>query len=152
MKIQFNLNGKKLTVEVDPDKPLLFLLRNHLGINGPKYGCGLGQCGACRVLIDDQAQNSCVLPVSAAAGKQIVTLKGLTEKENLHPVQKAFIEEQAAQCGYCTNGMIISATALLKTNPNPNEQEIRTALLNNLCRCGTQSRVIRAVKRAAQNG
>lgn len=148
--IKLFVNGKQHTVEADPDTPLLYVLRNQLGLYGPKYGCGLGQCGACMVLVEGQAVMSCTLPVKATEGKTILTLAGLAKEGGaLHPVQQAFIDEQAAQCGYCTNGMIISAFALLRQNPKPNEQEIRQALLANLCRCGTQSRVMRAIGRAA---
>jgi len=150
--LQFTLNGKSVRAEAGADEPLLYVLRNQLNINGPKYGCGLGQCGACMVLIDGQASLSCVVPASTAAGKTITTLAGLADENgSLHPLQQAFIDEQAAQCGYCTNGMIISAASLLKNNTNPGETEIRQALQTNLCRCGTQSRVIRAVKRAVKN-
>lgn len=149
--IALTVNRQKRTVETDPETPLLYILRNQFTLNGPKYGCGLGQCGACMVLIDNQPVMSCMLSAEAAAGKEIVTLAGIAEKDGaLHPVQQAFIEEQAAQCGYCTSGMILSVVALLERNPSPNEAEIRQALQINLCRCGTHSRVIRAVQRAIE--
>ena len=150
-KLRLSVNAESHSLEVDPAAPLLYVLRNQLELNGPKYGCGSGQCGACMVLIDGQAVMSCLVPVKGVEGKEVVTLAGLTgEAGALHPVQQAFIEEQAAQCGYCTNGMILSAVALLDRNPQPGEAEIRRALLPNLCRCGAQSRVVRAVLRAAQ--
>ena len=150
-KLRLSVNADSHSLEVDPATPLLYGLRNQLELNGPKYGCGSGQCGACMVLIDGQAVMSCLVPVKGVEGKEVVTLAGLTgEAGALHPVQQAFIEEQAAQCGYCTNGMILSAVALLERNPQPGEAEIRRALQPNLCRCGAQSRVIRAVLRAVR--
>ncbi len=149
--ISLNVNGKRVTAKVDPQTPLLYVLRNQMELNGPKYGCGLGQCGACMVLIDGQTSLSCVIPVNTVEDKKITTLAGISEGKNtLHPVQQAFIEEQAAQCGYCTNGMIISAIALLNNNSNPKEADIRQSLQTNLCRCGTQSRVIRAIQKATE--
>lgn len=149
--LQLSVNGKKHTTEVDPDTPLLYVLRNQLALNGPKYGCGLGQCGSCMVLLDQQAVLSCLLPVRAVADQEITTLKGLVQNDDsLHPVQQAFVDEQAAQCGYCTNGMIMATVALLHHTPQPDEQAIRDGLQLNLCRCGSQSRVIRGVQRAAQ--
>jgi nicotinate dehydrogenase subunit A len=148
--IQLHVNGKMHTIEVDPSTPLLYVLRNQLALNSPKYGCGLQQCGACMVLLNGKAEPSCMLPVNAVKDKIIVTLEGLVQKDNtLHPVQQAFVEEQAAQCGYCLNGMVISAVALLKEDPQPNDAAIRAGLQRSLCRCGTQSRIIKAVKRAA---
>ncbi len=144
------VNGKTAVTEARPDTPLLYVLRNDLGLNGPKFGCGLAQCGACMVLADGLAVASCVTPVRRAEGKVIVTLEGLGTIENPHPLQKAFIEEQAAQCGYCINGMIMSAKALLDRQPHPSEHDVREALALNLCRCGTHGRIIRAVLRAAQ--
>lgn len=135
---------------VEADTPLLYVLRNDLELNGPKYGCGLGQCGACAVLIDGKAARSCVLPVKAVEGREITTLEGLGDRSAPDPVQRAFIEEQAAQCGYCLNGMIITARALLSRNPDPSEAQIREALRFNLCRCGTHIEIIRAVRRAAR--
>jgi nicotinate dehydrogenase subunit A len=148
--IQLNVNGQKHTLQVDAATPLLYVLRNQLQLNGPKYGCGLQQCGACMVLLNGKAEPSCMLPASAVQDKTIVTLEGLVQKDNtLHPVQEAFVQEQAAQCGYCLNGMVISAVALLNEQPHPNDADIRTGLQRSLCRCGTQSRIIKAVKRAA---
>lgn len=148
---QLTVNGEKKVVKVDPDTPLLYVLRNQLALYGPKYGCGLGQCGACMVMIDNEPIMSCMSTVKAAEGKEVTTLAGLVKKDgSLHPIQQAFIDEQAAQCGYCTNGMILSAFALLKRNPSPNENEIRQALQINLCRCGSQSRVLRAIHRAIE--
>jgi len=148
--LKLQVNGKMHTIEVDPSTPLLYVLRNQLALNSPKYGCGLQQCGACMVLLNGKAEPSCMLPVSAVKDKTIVTLEGLVQKDNtLHPVQQAFVEEQAAQCGYCLNGMVISAVALLNEDPQPNDAVIRAGLQRSLCRCGTQSRIIKAVKRAA---
>jgi nicotinate dehydrogenase subunit A len=148
--VSMHVNGKPVTLEVDdPDMPLLYALRNDLGLHGPRFGCGLGQCGACTVHVDGAARRSCVTPVESVAGKQVLTLEGLGTPADPDPVQKAFIEEQAVQCGYCINGMIMQAKALLAQTRNPTEQEIRTALANNLCRCGTHVRIIRAVQRAA---
>src|SRR5262245_57335461 len=129
--------------------PLLYALRDDMALHGPKFGCGLGQCGACTVIVDGEAVRSCQTPVSSLAGKNIQTLEGLGSPENLSKVQAAFVEEQAAQCGYCTNGMIMSATALLAKTPKPTEAQVRTALAGNLCRCGSHVRVLRAVMRAA---
>jgi nicotinate dehydrogenase subunit A len=148
--ISLTVNGKKHVVDVSPDTPLLYVLRNDLGLNGPKFGCGLGQCGACTVIMDSNAVLSCVMPVERAIGHKIVTLEGLGSPEMPHPLQKAFIEEQAAQCGYCVNGMIMRSKVLLDRTPNPTEQEIRNALSHNLCRCGTHLNIIRAVQRAAK--
>lgn len=147
--IQLQVNGKKLAVQADPATPLLYVLRNQLQLNGPKYGCGLQQCGACMVLLNGKAQPSCMIPVSAVKEQTIVTLEGLAKDNKLHPVQEAFVQEQAAQCGYCLNGMVISAVALLAENPKPDDAAIREGLERSLCRCGSQSRIIRAVKRAA---
>ena len=133
-----------------PDASLLAVLRNDLGLNGPKYGCGLGECGACTVLVDGVAARSCVIPVGGVAGREITTLEGLGSLEAPHPVQQAFIDAQAAQCGYCINGMIMTAKALLDRNPDPSEAEVRKALDHNLCRCGTHLRIVRAVRRAAK--
>jgi nicotinate dehydrogenase subunit A len=151
--VPLHVNGKTTTVEVDdPDMPLLYVLRDNLGLHGPRFGCGLGQCGACTVHLDGKAVRSCVTPLSSLTpGQQVVTLEGLGSAGNLHPVQKAFIEEQAVQCGYCINGMIMQSAAFLAANRNPSEAEIRQALANNLCRCGTHVRILRAVKRAASN-
>ena len=143
------VNGRRHEVAASPDTPLLYVLRNDLELNGPKFGCGLAQCGACTVLIDGKPARSCSVPVSAAAKGAITTLEGLGTMEKLHPLQRAFIEEQACQCGYCSNGMIMSAKALLDRNPHPTETEVRQGLATNLCRCGTHNRIIRAVLRAA---
>ncbi len=143
------VNGASRTVRTDADTPLLYVLRNDLEMNGAKFGCGLAQCGACTVHIDGRAARSCVTPVSSLAGKNVTTLEGIGTLDKLHPLQKAFLDEQAAQCGYCTNGMIMSAKALLDANPKPTEAQIKTALAGNLCRCGSHNRVVRAVQRAA---
>jgi nicotinate dehydrogenase subunit A len=149
--IQLQVNGKKHSVQVDPATPLLFVLRNYLSLNGPKYGCGAQQCGSCMVLLDGKAEPSCMITVDSVQHKAITTLEGLTQSNGeLHPVQAAFVTEQAAQCGYCLNGMVMQAVALLKENPKPNDAAIRAALQRSLCRCGTQSRIIKAVKRAAE--
>jgi nicotinate dehydrogenase subunit A len=150
-RISFRVNGKAHTVDVDPDTPLLYILRNDLEQNGPKYGCGQGQCGSCTVLINSRTARSCIVPTSMAKSTEITTLDGLGSRENPHPVQKAFIEEQAAQCGYCLNGMVMQATALLAINPRPTEAEIKDALASNLCRCGAHVEIVAAVKRAAMN-
>ena len=151
MKVAFNLNGKQTSVTADdPEMPLLYALRNDLGTHGPRFGCGLGQCGSCTVHLDGKAARSCSIPVSAAAGKKVVTLEGLGTPAKPHPLQQAFIDEQAVQCGYCINGMIMQAAAFLQTTKNPTEQQIRAALAENLCRCGTHLRIVRAVKRAAE--
>ncbi|HMD89141.1 MAG TPA: (2Fe-2S)-binding protein [Anaerolineaceae bacterium] len=144
------VNGKSHTVQAAADTPLLYVLRNELGLHAPQFGCGLEQCGACMVLIGAEAKQSCKLTVAEVGQTPITTLEGLNEDGQLHPVVRAFIEEEAAQCGYCTNGMIISATALLLTNPEPSDKKIRAALDGNLCRCGSHLRILRAVKRAAE--
>ena len=146
-----NVNGKRVAVAYDdPEMPLLYALRDNLGLHGPRFGCGLGQCGACTVHIDGAAVRSCITSVGSLEARQkIVTLEGLGTAARLHPVQKAFIDEQAAQCGYCINGMIMQAAAFLAANKKPSDAEIKDALANNLCRCGTHARIVRAVKRAA---
>jgi len=146
------VNGQQVEISIDdPDIPLLYALRENLGLHGPRFGCGLGQCGACTVHIDGKAVRSCVTPLSALKpGNEVVTLEGLGSPQNPHPLQKAFIVEQAAQCGYCINGMIMSAKALLDTNPHPSEAQVREGLAGNLCRCGTHGRIIRAVLKASQ--
>jgi nicotinate dehydrogenase subunit A len=146
-----NVNGKTVAINIDDaDMPLLYALRNDLGLHGPRFGCGLGQCGACTVHIDGAAVRSCVMPLSALGDKtKIVTLEGLGTPERPHPVQKAFIDAQAAQCGYCINGMIMQSAAFLTAHKNPSEADIKNALANNLCRCGTHARIVRAVKNAA---
>jgi nicotinate dehydrogenase subunit A len=143
------VNGADQNLSVEPDTPLLYVLRNDVGLNGPKFGCGLAQCGACTVLIDGKPVRSCVTPVSAVKGP-ITTIEGLGTIEKLHPLQKAFIEEQACQCGYCGNGMVMSAQALLAKNPRPTNEEIRQALNGHLCRCASHNRIVRAVQRAAK--
>jgi nicotinate dehydrogenase subunit A len=150
MAISLKVNGVSRSVPAEPDTPLLYVLRNDLDLNGAKYGCGLSQCGACTVLIDGKAVRSCVTPLSAVAISEITTIEGLGSIDKPHALQQAFIDEQAAQCGYCTNGMIMSAKELLDRNPRPNETDVRAALAGNLCRCGTHNRIIRAVLRAAQ--
>jgi nicotinate dehydrogenase subunit A len=144
------VNGATREVSVEPDTPLLYILRNDLELNGPRFGCGLAQCGACTVLIDGRPTRSCVTAMSSLGAKSVTTLEGLGPKDRLHPLQKAFIEEQAAQCGYCTNGMIMTAKALLDKSPRPTEAQIKKALAANLCRCGTHNRVVRAVLRASR--
>ncbi|NWE41267.1 (2Fe-2S)-binding protein [Pseudomonas yamanorum] len=148
--VTLEVNGHTTHVSAMADTPLLLILRNDLQLNGPKYGCGLGECGACTVIIDGVAARSCVFPLSGAVGRDIVTLEGLGTRETPHRVQQAFIDEQAAQCGYCLNGMIMTAKALLDRNPNPSEAEVRTELSGNLCRCGTHIEILRAVLRAAR--
>ena len=148
--ITLRVNGRDETLSVAADTSLLHVLRNDLGLNGPKYGCGLGQCGACTVLVDGVAARACVLPVGGAAGRSVTTLEGLGTREALHPVQRAFIEEQAAQCGYCLNGMIMSTVALLERLPAPTDGQVRDALSHNLCRCGTHVEILNAVRRAAE--
>ena len=145
-----SINGQNRQIEsADPDQPLLYALRNDLALTGAKFGCGLGQCGACSVLVDGEAIRSCQISVSQAVGKTITTLEGLGTIDNPHPVQAAFITDQAAQCGYCANGMVINAVALLGRNPKPNLDDVKQALANNLCRCGTHDRILRAVMRAS---
>ena len=144
-----NVNGQRRRVEADSDSPLLYVLRDQLELHGPKFGCGLGQCGACTVHIDGQAMRSCVFPVSAVAGKPVTTLEGLGSTAKPSVLQQAFIDEQAAQCGYCINGMVMQAADLLKRTPRPSEQQIREGLAMNLCRCGTHQRIVRAVQRAS---
>jgi nicotinate dehydrogenase subunit A len=148
--ITLNVNGKSHQVDADPATPLLYVLRDQLALNGAKFGCGLGQCGACTVMADGEAIFSCVVPVSVLQGRRIKTLEGLGTIERPGPVQRAFIEEQAAQCGFCIPGMIMRAQALLEKNPSPSQAETRQALNTNLCRCGTHMRVLRAVERAAR--
>lgn len=148
---QLTVNGKRVTVDIDdPDMPLLYALRDNLALHGPRFGCGLAQCGACTVHVDGQAVRSCVTALSSLKSSQkIVTLEGLGSGNKLHPVQQAFVEEQAAQCGYCINGMIMESAAFLSTNKKPTDTQIRQALANNLCRCGTHDRIVKAVKRAS---
>jgi nicotinate dehydrogenase subunit A len=150
--ISFSLNGKQRSVRVDdPEMPLLYALRNDLDLHAPRYGCGLAQCGSCTVHVNGQAVRSCSLPIAKAAGTKVLTLEGLGTPQKPHALQKAFIEEQAVQCGYCINGMIMQAAAFLQTNKRPSEAQIKEALARNLCRCGTHARIVRAVKRASES-
>lgn len=149
MTLTLNVNGTDHQVHAEPDTPLLYVLRDDLGLNGAKYGCGLGQCGACTVQLDGKAIFSCVTPVAAVSGRSVRTVEGLGTIERMSPLQQAFEAEQAAQCGYCIAGMIMRAQALLEANPNPDEFEIRRHMQTNLCRCGTHMRILRAVRRAA---
>jgi nicotinate dehydrogenase subunit A len=146
------VNGREQTVSADAETPLLYVLRNDLALDGPKFGCGLKQCGACAVLQDGVEIRSCVTPVSSVAGHEITTCEGLGTVGRLHPLQDAFVAEQAAQCGYCISGMVIAAAALLKGNPKPSVAEIKAGLDGHLCRCGTHLRIVRAVERAAREG
>lgn len=148
MTLKLTVNGKVHELSVPPQTPLLNVLRNDLALNGPKYGCGLGECGACSVLIDGMAARSCVLPVAAAVGHSVTTLEGLSHHGQLDPVQQAFIEAQAAQCGYCLNGMIITIRALLNHHDDPSAHQIRAALEHNICRCGTHVEILQAAERA----
>jgi nicotinate dehydrogenase subunit A len=150
MRIAFTVNGHDQALEVEAETPLLYVLRDDLHLNAPKFGCGAAQCGACTVIMNGRAIRSCVTPMAAAANARITTLEGLGTAEDPHPIQRAFIDEQAAQCGYCTNGMIMTAKALLDRHPNPTEQQIRAALAGNLCRCGTHIEILAAVRRAAE--
>ena len=145
-----NVNGQTRTVEADSDTPLLYVLHDNLALLGPKFGCGMAQCGACTIHIDGVAARSCVIPVSELKDRAITTLEGLGSSANPHPLQQAFIDEQAVQCGYCINGMIMTSASLLAQNKNPSDSEIRSALAGNLCRCGTHQRIVAAVKRAAK--
>ena len=149
-ELTITVNGKPHRVEATPDTPLLYVLRNELGLNGPQFGCGSESCGACTVLLGSKVVKSCKLPISEATGGAITTLEGLSAEGELHPVQRAFVEEQAAQCGYCSNGMIMATAALLAKNPHPTDPQIREALDGNLCRCGAHLRILRAVRRAAE--
>jgi aerobic-type carbon monoxide dehydrogenase small subunit (CoxS/CutS family) len=148
--ISFQLNGKKTEVLIDPTQTLLWVLRNHFGLTGTKYGCGMGFCGSCTVLIDNEAVRSCTVTLGDVKGKSIVTIEGLADGDQLHPVQKAFIEHDALQCGYCTPGMIMNATGLLLKNPAPTEIQIREGMENNFCRCGAHVRIVAAVQTAAE--
>jgi nicotinate dehydrogenase subunit A len=150
MAIDFELNAKPVSVDVDPQTPLLEVLRNDIGLNGPKFGCGLAQCGACAVLLDGVSVRSCVLPVQSVAGKRVTTLEGLGTEAYPHALQTAFIEHQALQCGYCVSGIITTAAAFLEQNPAPTDDEIRQALSGHLCRCGAQQRMVRAIAAAAR--
>jgi len=148
--VTFVLNGEERSVDTAPATPLLYVLRGAFGLNGAKYGCGLAQCGACNVEIDGRVRASCTTPVSAVAGRSITTVEGFASGDAMHPLQRAFVKHQAAQCGYCVAGILVSAKALLDRNPDPSDAEIRTALDGNLCRCGTHTRIIAAVKTAAE--
>ena len=148
-EIAFTLNGRATSVQADPDQTLLDVLRNTLALKATRMGCGLGQCGACTVILGEHAVSSCDTPMWSVAGKEVTTLEGLGSRAAPHPLQTAFIEEQALQCGYCTSGILMAAAALLKRNPQPSESDIRQALEGNLCRCGVHNRVVRAVKRAS---
>ena len=152
MAITVNVNGKPRTTSAAPATPLLYVLRNDFELNAAKYGCGASQCGACTVLVDDKPVRSCVTPLSTVGASSVTTLEGLGSQDKLHALQKAFIDEQAAQCGYCIPGMIMSAKALLDANPRPTDADIIEALSGNLCRCGTHNRIVRAIKRAAAGG
>ena len=143
------VNGRRQLVDADPDTPLLYVLRADLRLNGAKFGCGLAQCGACTIIMDGKTIRSCVTPLSVASHRTLITLEGLGSTKKLHPLQEAFVDEQAAQCGYCINGMIMTAKVLLDKNPRPTDEQIKRALAGNLCRCGTHLRIIRAVKRAS---
>jgi nicotinate dehydrogenase subunit A len=148
-RIEIHVNGARRRVEAEPDSPLLYVLRDQLALHGPKFGCGLGQCGACTVLVDGQAMRSCSVPVSAIGARPVTTLEGFVRDGRPSALQQAFIDEQAAQCGYCINGMIVQAADLLRRIPRPTEQQIRDGLAMNLCRCGTHQRIVRAVQRAS---
>jgi len=148
-RIPLKVNGKAQVIDAEPDMPLLYALRNDLQLNGPKFGCGLAQCGACTVIMDGNAIRSCITPISATRNKSVTTLEGLGSTKKMHKIQQAFVDEQALQCGYCANGMIMTTKALLDRNPRPTDPQIKEALAGNLCRCGTHVRILRAVKRAA---
>jgi isoquinoline 1-oxidoreductase subunit alpha len=147
--IKLNINQKEYSIDIDPTMPLLWAIRDYIGLTGTKFGCGIAQCGACTVLLDGKAVRACILPASAVQGKKITTIEGLSADLS-HPVQKAWIAEQVPQCGYCQSGQIMSATALLSQNPNPSDQEIDMAMQGNICRCGTYQRIRKAIKKAAQ--
>ena len=150
MTITIDVNGRRHAVQAEPETPLLYVLRNDLKLKGARFGCGLGQCGACTVLVDGKPVQSCDSPLSAAVGKAVITVEGIAVDGKLHPLQQAFIDEQAAQCGYCITGIIMTAKALLDVNPRPSDAELRAALKGNLCRCGTHLRILRAIRRAAE--
>jgi nicotinate dehydrogenase subunit A len=149
VELVLRVNGVDRAVETDPQTPLLYVLRNDLGLTAAKFGCGLEQCRACAVLVDGESVTSCATAVEAFLGKEITTLEGIGTLESLHPVQDAFLEEEAAQCGYCIPGMIVAVTALLDASPDPSDEEIRSSLAGHLCRCGSQPRILKAVRRAA---
>ena len=148
-RISLAVNGKKQVVDVDPDTPLLYILRNDFELNGPKFGCGLGQCGACTVIIDGNAIRSCQVQVTSVQNRPVTTVEGLGSSKKMHRLQQAFVDEQAVQCGYCIAGMIMTSKVLLDKNPKPTDSQIKEALAGNLCRCGTHTRILRAVKRAS---
>jgi len=148
--MEIEVNGQRSRVTAEPETPLLYVLRNELQLKGTRYGCGLGQCGACTVVVDGVAVQYCDVPVAAVAGKRVTTIEALAADGRLHPLQQAFIDEQAAQCGYCASGILMSAKALLDANPRPDEAQIREALAGNLCRCGTQTRILRAIQRVVE--
>jgi nicotinate dehydrogenase subunit A len=150
MAIRFNVNGTSHEIESDPETPLLYVLRNELALNGAKFGCGLGQCGSCTVMVDGKAALSCITPILLLEGREVTTVEGLGTIDNPGPMQRAFIEEQAAQCGYCIPGIMMRAQVLLQENPRADDQQIRQALAFNLCRCGTHMRVLRAINRAKE--
>ena len=151
MPFELKVNGELKILDVEPSSLLLYVLRDDLELSGPRFGCGVAQCGACTVLVDGQPIRSCVTPISALSGKEITTIEGLGNRESPHPLQTAFIEEQAAQCGFCSSGMIMSAASLLEKNPKPTDQDIKDALNANLCRCGTHTRILKAVKKASED-
>ena len=148
--ISFKLNGKKTEVLMDPNQTLLWVLRNHFGLTGTKFGCGIGFCGSCTVLVDNEPERSCILSIADVSGKAVVTIEGLAKDGKLHPVQKAFVEHDALQCGYCTPGMIMNAAGLLIKNPSPTTQQIKEGMENNFCRCGAHVRIVEAVHTAAE--
>jgi nicotinate dehydrogenase subunit A len=148
--ISFRLNGVATDIDADPDTPLLTVLRGQLGLTGTHFGCGAGECGACNILVDDHAVTACDAPLWSVSGKDVTTIEGLGNAQNPHPLQRAFITEQALQCGYCVSGILMSAAALLKQNPNPTSAEVKAALDRNLCRCGSHNRMVRAILRAAE--
>ena len=148
--ISFQLNGKQTELKIDPTQTLLWVLRNNLGITGTKYGCGMGFCGSCTVLLDQEAVRSCTLPMSDIAGKKLITIEGLSKNGKLHPVQQAFVDHDALQCGYCTPGMIMNAVGLLNKNPEPSQQDIINGMEDNLCRCGAHIRIVKAIQTAAK--
>ncbi|HEY9447719.1 MAG TPA: (2Fe-2S)-binding protein [Burkholderiales bacterium] len=149
MSLDLIVNGRSRRIEAEPETPLLYVLRNELKLKGTRFGCGLGQCGACTVIVDGVAVQSCDVPVSAVTGKRVTTIESLSENGKLHPLQQAFIDEQAAQCGYCASGIIMTTKALLDAEPHPSDEQVRAALARNLCRCGTHSRILRAIRRVA---
>jgi nicotinate dehydrogenase subunit A len=148
-KIQFRLNGAETDIDADPDTPLLAILRGQLGMTGPHFGCGAGECGACNVIVGDRAVTACDTPLWSVADKEVTTIEGLGDAQKPHPLQRAFIAEQALQCGYCVSGILMSAAALLMRNPDPTDTDVRAALDRNLCRCGSHNRMVRAILRAA---